>query len=155
MTDYRQTQLLDGCSLQRNMKVLINQRPQRPLKRPLLLSIACLVLLCAGLLPQARAVDASGVYEYSEVDVRPTPKKQVRIHFPLSVRKKGESPEIVLRFVVTKDGDVAKITVVKFSHPDMINPAIDAYEAAKFNPGKKDGQPVDTRMEVTELYPSR
>lgn len=70
--------------------------------------------------------------------------------FPRSTRENGAKPEITLRFVVTKEGAVENIVIVKFSHPDLIDVAMDAYENARFNPGMKNGEPVNTRIEVTE-----
>lgn len=61
----------------------------------------------------------------------------------------------MLRFVVSKEGDVKNLVVVSFSDADMIEPAMAAYETTKYNPGMKGGKPVDTSMEVTESYPSK
>jgi TonB family protein len=81
------------------------------------------------------------VYDLSVVDKAPTLKRR-------------ETPgEITLRFVVTSEGAVTEISIVKFNEPDMVEPAYAAYEKAKFEPGEKDGQPVHTRMEVTEIFP--
>ena len=126
------------------------------MKLPSLLLLLSFVLVYPSFTSFAKAAkapdDGLRPVPFTEVDVKPTPKKPVRIRFPGTVRKKGETPEIVLRFVVTRQGDVKRLVIVRFSHPDMIEPAMDAYEAAKFTPGLKEGQPVDTMMEVTELY---
>lgn len=126
------------------------------MKRFPLVLLLCLAGIGLGGPLASRAADpVSPVFNYADVDTKPTPKKPVRVRFPSSVRKKGETSEIVLRFVVTKTGDVAKLTVVKFSDADMINPAMESYERAKFNPGLKNGAPVDTWMEATETVPAK
>jgi len=127
------------------------------MKLPPLLFVLCITTVFSSFTLIAKAADVplSRRFQYAEVDVKPTPKKPIRVRFPGSVRKKGETAQIVLRFVVTSQGETKKIVVVKFSDPDMIEPAMEAYEAARFNPGMKDGSPVDTVMEVTETYPSK
>lgn len=125
------------------------------MKLPSLLFLFCLASLWPSFTPTATAAEASPSFKYEEVDVKPTPKKPIKVRFPSSVRKKGETPQIVLRFEVSKEGDVKKLVVVKFSDPDMIEPAMAAYETTKYTPGMKGGQPVATLMEVTESYPSK
>ncbi len=113
-------------------------------------------LICPSFTSLAKAAgEVSQPFQYADVDVKPTPKRPIRVRFPSSVRKKGETAEVVLRFLVTGEGEVQKVVIVKFSHPDMIEPALLAYENAKYNPGMKNGRPVDTLMEVTEAYPAK
>jgi hypothetical protein len=35
----------------------------------------------------------------------------------------------------------------------MVDPVYAAYEEAKFEPGQKGGKPVNTRMEITAIFP--
>ncbi|MFT3781504.1 MAG: energy transducer TonB [Nibricoccus sp.] len=81
-------------------------------------------------------------------EVQPALQKPMRIRYPSALRKSGA--EVTLKFLVTTDGKVAQISVVKFSDPDMITPVYDAYENARFKPGLKNGVPVDTWVTVTE-----
>lgn len=126
------------------------------MKLPPLSLFICFALIHPSVASLAVAAgEVSQPLPYTDVDVKPTPKRPVKIRFPSSVRKKGEIAEVVLRFIVTGDGEVQKVVVVKFSHPDMIEPALLAYESAKYNPGMKNGRPVATLMEVREAYPSK
>ncbi len=119
----------------------------------LLLRAVCLVFLFLTPVVSALAADPpSKVYGYDEVEVKPVPRKKIRMSFPGSTRKGGANPQITLRFVVTAQGAVTNLVVVTFSHPDLIEAALDAYADARFTPGRKDGEPVDVRMEVTESY---
>jgi TonB family protein len=93
------------------------------------------------------------VYDLSVVDKAPTPKRRIKPDFPSSLKRRETPGEITLRFVVTSEGAVTEISIVKFNEPDMVEPAYAAYEKAKFEPGEKDGRPVHTRMEVTEIFP--
>lgn len=104
-------------------------------------------LLAAELM---RRVDAADVrtYEINQVDPQPVIKKAVRIRLPFAVRKRGG--EITLRFLVNKEGKVEKISIVKFSDTDLVEPVYSAYEKAVYSPGFKDGHPVDTWVTITE-----
>ena len=127
------------------------------MRLPPLLPFFCLMFVCPAFasIVRAAADEPPRLFPSADVDVKPTPKKPIKVRFPGSVRKKGETPQIVLRFIVTAEGDVTKVIVVMFSHPDMIEPAMEAYEKAKFNPGMKNGKLVETLMEATETYPSK
>ena len=120
--------------------------------RRLFFSLAlCAAAACAFPVDPVLAADPpSKPFGYDEVDVKPAPRRKIRMAFPGSTRKGGANPQITLRFTVKADGTLANIVVVKFSHPDLIDEAMRAYERARFIPGQKDGTLVDTRMEVTE-----
>jgi TonB family protein len=100
----------------------------------------------AGALPLALA--AAPPYTEQTVDTPPVLKKPLKVRYPSSSRKKRG--EIVLRFVVTEKGTVSEIVVMRTSDADMIAPAMEAYENARYQPGMKDGKPVPTTVEVTE-----
>ena len=125
--------------------------PKPAMRHFSVLRLLCALFACALSVPALTAADVpSPVFAYEDVDVKPAPKKKVRMVFPGSTRKGGANPQITLRFVVKPDGSLANVVIVKFSHPDLIEEALRAYEYARFNPGQKDGQSVATRMEVTE-----
>lgn len=102
-----------------------------------------------GILP-AGPVEARAqpTYETTQVDQAPVPKKKVKCRMPAALRKKGG--EITIRFLVKGDGSVDKISIVKFTDADLIDPVYEAYEKAEFNPGLKNGTPVETWVTVTE-----
>lgn len=97
----------------------------------------------------------SPAFEYKDLDTKPVPIRPIRVRFPFGVRKKGEPAEIVLRFLVTKKGTVTNVTVVRFTHPGLIEAAMETYERARFTPGTKEGVPVDAWMEATESLDSK
>jgi|GEM_PF-2105564 Gram-negative bacterial tonB protein. len=120
------------------------------------LPLLTLALFTSGNTPvsaQTNAPAGQAAYELSAVDKAPVPKRRIRPDFPNSLRKRDTPAEITLRFIVTAEGRVENITIVRFDDPDMVEPAYIAYEKARFEPGEKDGQPVATRMEVTEIFP--
>lgn len=104
-------------------------------------------LLAAEMMNRAVAADVR-TYEITQVDPQPVLQKAVRVRLPSAVRKRGG--EITLRFLVTKEGKVENISVVKFSDSDLVDPVYSAYEKAVYSPGLKDGNPVDTWVTITE-----
>lgn len=89
------------------------------------------------------------VYESAQVDQAPQPRREIHIRYPRELRK--ERAEVKLRFVVRSTGKIDNLTVVKFSNVDMIEFAYRGYESAEYSPGLKNGKPVDTWVEVTEV----
>ncbi|WP_175414809.1 energy transducer TonB [Nibricoccus aquaticus] len=104
-------------------------------------------------LPLPAQTPAETVYDLTVVDKAPAPKKRIKPDYPSSLKKRDTPAEITLRFIVTAEGTVTDINIVKFNDPDMVDPVYAAYEAAKFEPGQKAGKPVNTRMEITALFP--
>jgi hypothetical protein len=99
------------------------------------------------------APPAAQIYTETTVDKAPTPKRRIRPDFPSSLKKRDTPGEITLRYVVTPEGKVTEITVVKFNDADMVEPCYIAFEEALFTPGEKAGKPVSVRMETTILFP--
>lgn len=93
------------------------------------------------------------IYDLTVVDKAPAAKRRIKPDYPSSIKRRDTPAEITIRFIVTTEGKVADISVVKFNDSDMVEPVYAAYENAKFEPGEKAGKPVNTRMEVTEIYP--
>lgn len=86
-------------------------------------------------------------YKEEEVDTPPR-QKEIRVHYSRSARR--EHAQVTLRFVVTKDGKVDQLTIVKFTDPEIVDEAYEGYSSAEFFPGIKDGRAVDTWIEVTD-----
>jgi protein TonB len=60
--------------------------------------------------------------------------------------------EVVMECVVKADGTVGDKKVVKSLHPDLDQAALSAAEQWVFEPGKRDGQPVDVRVTITMAF---
>lgn len=107
----------------------------------------------ASALPLPAQSTSGTTYDLTVVDKAPEPKRRIKPDYPSSLKKRDTPAEITLRFIVTTEGTVTDINIVKFNDPDMVDPVYAAYESAKFEPGQKGGKPVNTRMEVTAIYP--
>ncbi len=120
--------------------------------RPWILPVLALALATSAV-PLPGQPPAATVYDLTVVDKAPTPKKRIKPDYPSSLKKRATPAEITIRFIVTTEGQVTDINIVKFNDPDMVDPVYVAYEEARFEPGQKAGKPVNTRVEITEIFP--
>lgn len=106
----------------------------------------------APVAPPAKPAVAT-IYDEKSVDKAPVLKRRLKPDFPSSLKKRETPAEITLSYVVTAQGKVSDITVVKFNEADMVSPALAALDEAQFEPAEKSGKPVSMRMEMTFLFP--
>ncbi|HEX8298812.1 MAG TPA: energy transducer TonB [Rubricoccaceae bacterium] len=111
------------------------------------------VLLLAALLAtrtSAAQTDASAsTLEFSEV----TPELigglaafQRTIVYPAADREAGNEGLVVVRFIVRDDGIPVAVEVARSASPGLDSAAVTAVRAARFVPGRQDGQTVNVRM---------
>lgn len=62
---------------------------------------------------------------------------------------------VTVEFMVTATGQVTDAKVIESTNPQFSNSALTAIAQWKFRPGKKDGLPVDTRMQVPFVFSSK
>ena len=93
--------------------------------------------------------DISMVFELSEVDDPPRVLVKLPPFYPLGARAREIEGIVELVFIVDVEGSVRNIQVVS-SYPGKIfvESAVNAVKRWKFEPGKKDGQPVVTRVRL-------
>ena len=93
--------------------------------------------------------DISMVFELSEVDDPPRVLVKLPPFYPLGARARGIEGIVELVFIVDVDGSVRNVQVVS-SYPGeiFVESAVNAVKRWKFEPGKKDGQPVVTRVRL-------
>lgn len=80
--------------------------------------------------------------------VPPVPIHTVAPEFPLEMRRHGVTGVVTLDCLVDTQGQVQDPKVVKASDDDLIAPALAAIRKWKFEPGRRDGQPVPTRATI-------
>jgi outer membrane biosynthesis protein TonB len=96
---------------------------------------------------------AAAIYDEKSVDKAPVLKRRLKPDFPSSLKKRDTPAEITLSYVVTAQGKISDVTVVKFNDSEMVSPALAALDEAEFQPAEKAGKPVSVRMETTMLFP--
>ncbi len=91
--------------------------------------------------------------KYTVYEVRGDVKPPRRVSTPVPAPPDDVDKELKVKvsFVVTPDGSVADIKLLKRSTPDFDNYAVDAVSKWKFEPATKDGVPVAVRLE-TEMH---
>ena len=78
----------------------------------------------------------------------PVPLVMVNPTYPFDMRKRRESAEVMVYFVVTKTGDVVLEKVLGAPEPALEAAIRKAVARWKYKPGSVDGKPVNTRLKV-------
>jgi periplasmic protein TonB len=91
----------------------------------------------------------SSIYNLKDLDTPPKAKSpRATPLYPFSLKKAGIQGEAIIRFVVDVSGSVRDVEVVSANHPAFGRAAADAVAKWRFQPGIKNGQPVNTRMQI-------
>lgn len=100
-----------------------------------------LLAVCAG--PAGRPASAADI-----PDQQPRPTVQVPPDYPLGLAMMDKSGIVLLTFVVDINGLVTDIRVLHTTDPGFNEAAVAAVAKWRFIPGKKNGRPVNVRMEL-------
>jgi TonB family protein len=152
---------ISGGELKERITRIMRNEPAPPLSA-LTKSAIVLVALALVIVPIAAA---SGGSTYGAVaaqdneprevyrpggDVRaPTLRKEVRPHYSERAKAEKIEGEVHMECVVKADGTVGDITITRSLDPDLDQAAMDAAKLWEFNPGTKDGKPVDVIVTIT------
>ena len=96
--------------------------------------------------------DVDALFALSDLDTEPRAIHQPSPVVSAAVRKRAPGTVYVL-FVVDQQGRVVDPIVQKSTDPVFDAPALAAVKQWKFEPGKREGQPVSTRMRVPITFP--
>ncbi len=97
----------------------------------------------------ASVVTMAQVYKVGDAGVSaPKVVKRVEAQYPEGVVTDVEG-DVLLTGVVSASGIIGAVDVTKSLDPDLDPAAIDALMKWEFEPGTKDGKPVDVRMDFT------
>lgn len=100
---------------------------------------------------QNRSGDAFAV---SQLDQKPRPVYQVPPQYPSSLRRQGISGEVKIELVVDARGRVVNPRIVSSSNRAFEEPALEAVEQWKFEPGRRGGEAVPYKMLVPIRFAS-
>lgn len=95
---------------------------------------------------------AMAVFDIAQLDRAPVPRFQARPQYPADLRKAGISGEVVVDFIVDKEGGVRNAYALRSTHPGFENAAIESVSQWKFKPGAKGGKDVNTHMQVPIVF---
>lgn len=66
------------------------------------------------------------------------------VRYPGAAQENNIQGRVVVQFVVKRNGEVGQVKVVRSVDPDLDREAVRVVKSLpKFNPGRKDGQPVN------------
>lgn len=82
----------------------------------------------------------------------PKPIKTVSPGYPLALEDTGKSGEAKVRFVVTTTGNVSDASVLAADDPAFGQAALEAAQQWEFEPGTKDGVPIDARVTLPFVF---
>lgn len=92
------------------------------------------------------------VFSLSELDEIPRVLQQVTPVYPPELKRARIEGEVIVEFVCNKEGRVIQARIYR-SDNQLFNPkALEAVRKWRFEPGTKDGQPVQFRMRVPLVF---
>ncbi|MCZ6671472.1 MAG: energy transducer TonB [Verrucomicrobia bacterium] len=88
------------------------------------------------------------IYSFDELDSVPVPLTELEPKYPYGLKKMGKGGKVILQFAVDEEGNVLNPKVIESSRASLLTSSIKALYAWTFSPGRKDGQPVKTGLQV-------
>jgi periplasmic protein TonB len=97
---------------------------------------------------KVRREEAEAIFSLDDLDQAPRVSRQVAPDYPAELRQKKLSGTVYVIFIVSKQGRVEQAKVQKSTNPAFDAPALKAVKQWRFEPGRKNGAPVQFRMRV-------
>lgn len=105
--------------------------------------------------PNAPAV-AQAAPRQAKIDAPPRPRTSIRPEYPRDARQRGEEGRVVLELTIGEDGMCAEAKVVNSSgFPELDAAAVKAARAARFEPAKASGRPVEAVVRINLVFKLR
>jgi TonB family protein len=92
------------------------------------------------------------VFDLSRIDVAPVPKLQVTPQYPRELLLGRVEGEVVVDFIVDRNGDVQNAYALRSSRREFEAAAVAAVGKWKFKPGRKGGRDVPVHMQVPIFF---
>jgi protein TonB len=94
----------------------------------------------------AAALSATAFASLSATDQLPQPLARPSPAYPFDLRKSQKEGEVLLNFIITSEGRVADLAVVKSSNWVFRDLALAAVKNWRYTPALKDGHPVSVKV---------
>ena len=88
------------------------------------------------------------VFEVAELDEQPKPIIRIAPSYPSKLMRAGIQGRVLVIFIVDEQGNIRNARVAESQYPEFSESALAAVRSWKFQPGKKDGKPVKTRVRI-------
>jgi RNA polymerase sigma factor (sigma-70 family) len=92
------------------------------------------------------------VLEPGSLDIQPVPIDQMRPKYPPEYQRIGRGGDVLVDFVVGTDGSVINASALSSSDRAFEASAVEAVSQWLFQPGQKDGNVVNTHLQVPVVY---
>ncbi len=92
------------------------------------------------------------VLEPGSLDIQPVPIDQTRPKYPPEYQKIAREGDVLVDFVVGTDGSVINPSAISSSDKAFESSAVEAVSQWLYQPGQKDGNVVNTHMQVPVAY---
>lgn len=106
--------------------------------------------------PAPRATPATlgstPVYDLKSLDQQPVARLRPPPQYPFALRRMGAQGEATVDFIVDADGAVQNVSVLKTTHREFGDAAVEAVKNWKFKPGMKANAAVATHMQVPIVF---
>lgn len=106
----------------------------------------------AGASPSRLADELTQIFDISLLDATPRATFQVRPRYPFELRRQRISGEVLVEFFVDREGNVRDAFAVRSTEAGFEEAAVAAVSTWRFEPGRKNGAPVITRMRVPIVF---
>ena len=94
----------------------------------------------------AKATGMKDLFDFANVDVKPEAIEMNNPVFPEALHKAGISGSVLLAIIVTKEGTVGEIYIIKATHPEFGAAAQKAAATWRFRPAMRQGKIVNCRL---------
>lgn len=88
------------------------------------------------------------VFDIQDLDEQPKPLIRSAPRYPSQLKRMGVQGKVWIIFIVDENGNTGKARVIESAHPEFSESAIEAVQSWKFEPGKKGGKAVKTRVRI-------
>jgi len=94
------------------------------------------------------------VIDNSLLEQKPSPRSQMPPQYPFEMRNAGIEGEVAVEFIVDMNGNVRNPFVIRSTHREFEDAALQAISKWRFRPGRKDGRIVNAGR-VQQLFTFR
>ena len=106
-----------------------------------------LTISCVSGVSGVKRVDTLKEYTLEEIDTPPRVIHTVIPKYPYEAKIQKIEGSVLVGLIVTKEGIARDVSVFESSHDGIFDQAaLESVKQSKYNPGTKDGEPVDTKV---------
>jgi protein TonB len=88
----------------------------------------------------------ANLFNIGDLDQPPVARVRQQPAYPYDMRRAGINGSVTIEFIISTEGDVLQAQIVKSSHREFEQPALQAILKWKFKPGRRGGKVVNVRV---------